>query len=31
MSLDAFRAPPLSSDNHHPGLIHGGRKQEHGA
>lgn len=31
MSLDAFRAPPLSSDSHHPSLPHGERKQEHGA
>lgn len=31
MSLDAFRAPPLSSDSHHPGPTHGEQKQEHGA
>ncbi|AMO76202.1 hypothetical protein PcP3B5_27680 [Pseudomonas citronellolis] len=31
MSLDAFRAPPSSSDNRQPSLSRGERKQEHGA
>ncbi|MCP1604114.1 hypothetical protein SAMN05216577_108105 [Pseudomonas citronellolis] len=31
MSLDAFRAPPFSSDSHHPGPTHGDQEQEHGA